>query len=101
LQVKLLRQADRSLELLEGDEAKYADEMTQQQEAFVSTINNLAAVSHDACSDSVQCLGSLRAALHVRWCQHVTLFGLLPSCCTTHTYSLLHLASVSKQTWTK
>eukprot|EP00882_Tetradesmus_deserticola_P030997 GHRQ01035031.1.p1 GENE.GHRQ01035031.1~~GHRQ01035031.1.p1 ORF type:complete len:225 (+),score=128.54 GHRQ01035031.1:132-806(+) len=42
-QVKLLRQADRSLELLEEDEAKYADEMAEQQEAFVSTINNLAA----------------------------------------------------------
>ncbi|KAF6265909.1 dynein heavy chain 2 [Scenedesmus sp. NREL 46B-D3] len=42
-QVKLLRQADRSLELLDGDEAKYADELTTQQEAFVSTINNLAA----------------------------------------------------------
>jgi hypothetical protein len=45
LQIKLLRQADRSLELLDGDEAKYADEMTAQQEAFASTINNLAAVS--------------------------------------------------------
>ncbi|WIA31960.1 hypothetical protein OEZ86_002815 [Tetradesmus obliquus] len=42
-QIKLLRQADRSLELLDGDEAKYADELTAQQEAFVGTINNLAA----------------------------------------------------------
>jgi hypothetical protein len=48
LQIKLLRQADRSLELLDGDEAKYADEMTAQQEAFVGTINNLAAVSDRA-----------------------------------------------------
>jgi hypothetical protein len=54
LQVKLLRQADCSLELLDGDEAKYADEMTQQQEAFVSTINNLAAVSHQAAVLPVQ-----------------------------------------------
>lgn len=44
LQVKLLRQADRSLEVLDVDEAKYADEMTAQQELFVGSINNLAAV---------------------------------------------------------
>lgn len=48
MQIKLLRQADRSLELLDGDEAKYADELTAQQEAFVGTINNLAAVSNCA-----------------------------------------------------
>jgi hypothetical protein len=39
--------------------------MTQQQEAFVSTINNLAAVSHQACYlRNISCsTGKLRAVM--------------------------------------
>jgi hypothetical protein len=44
LQVKLLRQADRTLELLEVDAAKYADELSLQQKEFAGSINTLAAV---------------------------------------------------------
>lgn len=44
MQVKLLRQADRTLELLEVDEAKYADELSLQQKEFASSVNTLAAV---------------------------------------------------------
>jgi hypothetical protein len=45
LQCKLLKQADRTLELLEVDEAKYADELSEQQQEFSATINTLASVS--------------------------------------------------------
>lgn len=44
LQIKLLSQAERSLELLDADESKYADDMVAQQEDFVSKVNNLATV---------------------------------------------------------
>lgn len=36
-----MRQADRTLELLEVDEAKYADDLSQQQKEFASTLNTL------------------------------------------------------------
>lgn len=45
LQNKLLSQAERSLELLDVDESKYADEMVAQQEDFVGKVNSLATVS--------------------------------------------------------
>lgn len=44
LQVKLLRQADRTVELLEVDEAKFADELTAQQKDFAATLNTLTTV---------------------------------------------------------
>lgn len=44
MQAKLLHQADRTLELLEVDEAKFADELTLQQQELVATINALAMV---------------------------------------------------------
>lgn len=44
VQVKLLKQADRTLELLEVDEAKYADELGQQQLEFASSLNTLTTV---------------------------------------------------------
>lgn len=53
LQVKLLRQADRTLELLEVDEAKYADELSLQQKDFASSINTLAAVRCQQPSEDV------------------------------------------------
>jgi hypothetical protein len=44
-QVKLMRHADRTLELLEADEAKFADELTVQQQEFAATVTALATVS--------------------------------------------------------
>jgi hypothetical protein len=45
LQVKLMRQADRTLELLEVAEAKYADDLSVQQTEFASSIDTLSKVS--------------------------------------------------------
>ena len=45
LQVKLLRQGERTLELLALDETKYSDEMTAAQEAFAEQVAGLTAVS--------------------------------------------------------
>lgn len=45
LQVKLLRQADRTLEVLEVDEAKFADELSTQQEEFAGSLKTLSTVS--------------------------------------------------------
>lgn len=59
LQVKLLKQADRTLELLEGDEAKYADELTSQQKDFAGTLNTLTTVRASA---HVWCYGTLSTA---------------------------------------
>lgn len=42
--MKLLRQADRTMELLEVDEAKFADELTVQQKDFAATLNILTTV---------------------------------------------------------
>lgn len=44
LQVKLLRQADRTLEVLEVDEAKFADGLSTQQAEFAGSLNTLSAV---------------------------------------------------------
>lgn len=49
-QVKLLRQADRTLELLEVDEQKYADELGQQQMDFASSLNTLTTVRPAVCN---------------------------------------------------
>jgi hypothetical protein len=53
LQVKLMRQADRTLELLEVDEAKYADDLSTQQREFASSINTLTTVSDQQAGSSV------------------------------------------------
>lgn len=53
LQVKLMRQADRTLELLEVDEAKYADDLSTQQTEFASSINTLSTVSDQQTRSSV------------------------------------------------
>jgi hypothetical protein len=45
VQVKLLRQGERTLELLALDEAKYTDEMAAAQETFAEQLRGLAAVS--------------------------------------------------------
>jgi hypothetical protein len=45
LQVKLLRQADRTLEVLEVDEAKFADELSTQQAEFAGNLSTLSTVS--------------------------------------------------------
>ena len=63
LQVKLLRQADRTLELLEVDEAKFADELTVQQKEFAGTLNTLTSVRHMAASTAWVCLGEEEVTL--------------------------------------
>jgi hypothetical protein len=44
VQVKLMQQADKTLERLEVDEGKFADELTVQQQEFAGAIASLATV---------------------------------------------------------
>lgn len=59
--MKLLKQADRAMELLDVDEAKFSDDLAAQQADFASRLNTLASVC--ACDTLKACPDLLPSSL--------------------------------------